>query len=75
MKTGVLIVAMFLHCDREGCPSKQDTDIAMEGGTWLVVHQWADSGGDPKHFCGVDCLVTDLARFEVPETIPREHGS
>jgi hypothetical protein len=65
-------MSMFLHCDRDGCPTQQDADTAMEGGTWRVVHSWADAGGEPKHFCGVDCLVADLAQFEVPETVPHD---
>jgi hypothetical protein len=64
---------MFLHCDRDGCPSQQDADTAMEGSGWQVLHKW-DSEGELQHFCGTPCLLAHAAQFEVPETVPHDEG-
>lgn len=66
---------MHLHCNRAECPSHQDADTAMEGGSWLVVHPWSD--GDEsgvQHFCGPDCLIQHYAGFEVPASMPAAEG-
>jgi hypothetical protein len=64
-------MAMFLHCDRDGCTFQQNADSAMERSEWLVLHKW-DNEGDLEYFCGTSCLLAHAARFEVPETVPHE---
>jgi hypothetical protein len=62
---------MMMECDRSTCHSTRSLSCEEDTADWLVVHGMDDDGW-AKHFCTVNCLISEMAGFEVPEGMP--HG-
>lgn len=64
-------MAVWIVCDRSGCPSRRVEDAADLSG-WLVLHGLDEDAAPTRHFCSEDCMVRHVTAFEVPETIPHD---
>lgn len=56
---------IYLHCDREGCYSRQRKDNAVHGGFYSLKQ----GGESVAHFCCLDCAMHWCGAHSVPTEV------